>query len=948
MNRNRVKRVAAVATATVVAVSGVGYYAYNYPDTKAVAADKAEIEKTLEDKLDKVINTSDNEDCDKEETVYVIADAEGEVQKKIVSDRLRNKTGAATIEDKTDLHDVVNVKGDEDYIEGTDGNITWNANGADIYYQGTTDKELPVDVRVKYYLNGEEMKPEDMAGKSGEVKIRFEYTNNSKKDVSINGKNTQMYVPFTMISGMMLPTENFTNVKISDGNGKLIEQGKSTVVVGVSFPGLSDNLELASMSDKVNSKISDVFEITADVEDFSIAMTLTAGTADVFSVLDPESFDSLDDVSDTVDELVDAVGQLKDGSVSLKSGIGELRNGAAKVNDGVGILNSKTGEFADGLKKLDDGVALMLSKMNAGDGAIAGAQSLAAGTSTVDSKLKEVQDGVSGLSDGADKIDGAAGDIADGVDKLNTGAGNLYDGIGKLQKGADELADSTDKINGYVGDARDGADKLNGYLKKLNKAIASASSGSSKLLKGMQTVSAAISDFDGKGTSMIDVFKQLSAGAASVSDGVGKVADGVDKLEAGANATQNGIEQVGAGAKQLEAGVDALQNSMVSQLQTQIQANTENIEKLTMALNTPDMDAATAATYKQNIAALKGANEALQGVIVSLTTSSGDASNPSAADGFAGIKNGASAITSQLTETQDAEGNATVYGGAVAVASGAGELNSNMSALDSGAALVADSLDSINKGLPNLVDGISTIETNMGTLKDGLSQMKTSSASIVDGSGDLASSLGKLQDEGTEPLNTAVQSMATDKKNGVPALKNGAGQIKDGLNTLNGNMGDFTDGTSSLAAGLNTLDSQLPALKDGTSTIATGMSSLLVGLTTLSDTVGTEMKPGLDTLYSGGLTLRDSVATLYSATGQIASGLVSADEGSGKLVDGIAQLKEEAVDPVSDTLDDDFDNGVERIKKTIEVADDYGIYSAAAEGKEVSVKFIYKTGGIEK
>lgn len=948
MNRNRVRKVTALATATAVAVSGIGYYEYNHPDTKVSAADKAEIQKTLEDKFDKVINTTGNDDCDKEETVYVISDANGEVQKKVVSDWLKNKSGAATIDDKTDLKDVVNVKGDEDYKEGTDGNITWNANGSDIYYQGTTDKELPVDVKVKYYLDGTEMKPEDMAGKSGKVKIRFEYTNNSKKDVSLNGKNVQMYVPFTMISGMMLPTETFSNVEISDGNGKLISQGKSTIVVGVSFPGLSDNLKLASISEKLDSKICDSFEITADVKDFSLAMTLTAGTADVFSSLDPEAFDSLDDVSDTVDELVDAVGQLKDGSASLKSGIGTLKDGANKVNDGVGLLNSKTGEFTDGLKKLDDGVELMLSKMNADDGAIAGARALAGGAATIDSKIKDVQSGVTKLSDGADKVDSAAGDISTGVGKLATGAGTLDAGIDKLQTGANTLASSTKKLDGYVGDAHDGSQKLTGYLKTLNTAIASASSGSSKLLNAMKTVSAAIDNFDGNGTSMVDVFTALSNGATGVSDGAAKVADGVSTLNTGAAATKAGVEQLGTGASQLEAGVDTLQNSMVSQLQTQIDENNAKIEKLTAALQNPQIDEKTATTYKQNIVALTGANEALNGVITSLTTSSGDAEHPSAADGFTNLRNGASAISAQLNNTQDADGNATVYGGVTAIADGAEQLNSNMSSLTNGAALVATSLGSINTGLPKLTRGISDIKKGMGTLTDGLSAMKKSSKLIVSGFGDLTSSLDKLQKEGTTPLNTAVQSMAKDKKSGVPALKSGSSQIKNGLNTLNGNMGTFTDGTSSLASGLDTLESNLPALKDGTSTVATGMSTLLVGLTTLSDTVGTEMKPGFDTLYSGGLTLKDSVATLYSGTQQIASGLVSADDGAGKLADGIVELKEKAVDPVSETLDGDFDDDVERIQKTIEIADDYDVYSDAAEGKEATVKFIYKTGEIEK
>ena len=104
----------------------------------------------------------------------------------------------------------------------------------------------------------------------------------------------------------------------------------------------------------------------------------------------------------------------------------------------------------------------------------------------------------------------------------------------------------------------------------------------------------------------------------------------------------------------------------------------------------------------------------------------------------------------------------------------------------------------------------------------------------------------------------------------------------------------------------------------------------------------------LSNLYSGGLTLKSSIGTLNGYTKQIADGLVTADNGSGDLANGIKQLKDEAVTPISDALDDGFDDSVERIKQTVTLADDYDIYSDAADGQDTSVKFVYKTAEIEK
>ncbi|MBO5502979.1 MAG: hypothetical protein J5969_00710, partial [Lachnospiraceae bacterium] len=158
----------------------------------------------------------------KSETVYVLSDADGAPHKVIVSDWLRNKDGAAQLKDESGLKDIKNVSGYETFEQSGDS-LVWQADGSDIHYQGTTDRPLPVDVKVSYKLDGKPISPEELAGKSGRVTIRFDYENKEKRTITVDGAEEQVSVPFAMMSGMILPEDTFTNIEVK--NGKVISEG---------------------------------------------------------------------------------------------------------------------------------------------------------------------------------------------------------------------------------------------------------------------------------------------------------------------------------------------------------------------------------------------------------------------------------------------------------------------------------------------------------------------------------------------------------------------------------------------------------------------------------------------------------------------------------------------------------------------------------------------------
>lgn len=292
----------------------------------------------------------------KDETVYVIANADGSVKKIIVSDWIKNSLNEKNLKDKSELKDIKNVKGDESYVMDSDNMRVWNADGADIYYQGTISKELPVDLKVSYKLDGKAVSADEIAGKSGKATIRFDYVNKQYSEVTIDGKTEKIYVPFVMLTGLMLDNDVFTNVEVS--NGKLINDGDRTVVAGFALPGLKENLAL----DSGKIEIPDYVEVTADVKNFSLTTTLTLATNSLFNEFDTSKLNTADDLQAQLNELTSGMSKLIDGSSELYGGLTTLLSKSKELAAGVDKLASGTNELASGTAALNAGLNTLVSK----------------------------------------------------------------------------------------------------------------------------------------------------------------------------------------------------------------------------------------------------------------------------------------------------------------------------------------------------------------------------------------------------------------------------------------------------------------------------------------------------------------------------------------------------------------------------------------------------------
>lgn len=410
--------------------------------------------------------TASSSDSDKklfkDESVYVIADAEGKPQKVIVSDWIKNNAKLDTIKDKTNLKDIKNVNGDETFKLNPDNMCVWNAKGNDIYYQGTSDSDLPVDLRVSYILDGKAVSPKELAGKSGRVTIRFDYKNKQYETVKINGKKEKIYVPFVMLTGMMLDNEKFSNVEVS--NGKVINDGNHTIVAGFALPGMEENLKLDT--DKLN--IPDYVEITADVKDFELATTLTVATSDAFADIDFSDIDdAIDDLNAKLTKLTDATDKLIDGSSKLYDGINTLLKKSDKLISGIKSLKAGAKKLSDGAQKLDKGTGKLKK----------GAKTLDNGASSLKKGAAKMQTGISDLASGL-------GTISANSSTLNSGAKQVFNSLLKTAETQIKAAGlSCDKLT------------IENYATSLTKIISSLDEASVKKLaekKAREAVTATV------------------------------------------------------------------------------------------------------------------------------------------------------------------------------------------------------------------------------------------------------------------------------------------------------------------------------------------------------------------------------------------------------------------------------------------------------------------------
>lgn len=793
-----VRVVAGVLTIALVG-TGIGATAvFAEKDSTAVTAeadsttDSSKDADDIADKLMDSVSLKDN-DADKDESVYLISDANGNVNKTIVVDHLKNKDKKDTLEDASNLSDIENVKGKEKFTQSGD-KLTWQAGGKDIYYQGTATAEPPVTQKVTYYLDGKEISPEDLAGKSGKVKIRFDYTNTTSYTETVNGEKQTVSVPFAAVTGLVLG-DGFENIEVT--NGKAEVSDSSSVVLGYALPGLKNSLGIKDKDLDGDVNIPEYMEMTADVENFSMpaAMTFVVNASDYVST------DGIDtsDLDDMINDLKDASTQLQDGSKTLAEGTDTLA-------DGLSTLQNKLGTFASGVGTLQSG-------------------------------LKTYTDGVSTLSGGLNTLGNSTGALVSGADKLNSGAGQLASGSATLK----------DRLKSYT----DGASELQAGINKLYNTLDAGLTDKQKAKIQKTAVESVQDSF--KGETGVTVQKTIYAGLRYQTDDNGNVIGDGDLYTSLYNGTvgqkfEENLDSAYALVVKTVLSTAAGDESGTVQSDVLAQTIKERYKKASDAYEAAIMVSVQSGTLYETTKAVLSNTQYQEAFITYNAIQNMSASQ--LAEAIYAKTNATDTLISmtetQLKETLESDKNSSDIKSGVETAlntlatklSGACEQVSEQVASSAAITGAQGTMDTVKAGLGN--------EKDEKTLIGGAEKLTSSNNKLNAGATAL--------NAGASQLSAGTQSLM----NSVPTLTSGIKQLVDGSNTLVANNAQLNSGASQLADGTNQIVSGVDQLTTGSKTLSEGAHTLADGMVQFNeeginkilDAYNGDLKPFTDKLQA--------------------------------------------------------------------------------------------------
>lgn len=700
---NKIKKIGAPILAGVLACSTALFYV---PQMSAVHADT---EKSINENFPEMLKTAQT--GDKSETVYAVMDADGNTTDVSVSEWLKNEGKSNNLSDYSNLKNIKNTSGDEKMSR--DGNkLVWAAKGKDIHYTGDYDGELPVKVKVSYYLNGTKVSADEIAGKKGNVKIRFDYDIND----SVKENGYSLTRPYAIVSAVVLSNDNFTNVTVN--NGKAVNDGNSTAVVGIALPGMSDNLQINELD------IPDHVTINAKTTNFEIDGTYTVADSGFMNDVDTTK---LDDATGQIDELESALDKLSDASKKLVDGSSKLAKGANKLAD-------SSSQIEEGTETLKDGTESMKT----------GSKDLKTGTGDLKTGVK---------------------DLSDGADKLVTGAQDLSAGTTQMKEGTEALNSSVNGAGGLAGDNGSakklsaGAARVDAGIKQMGKTIAAQND---KLAKTAKSIS---DNLDGVNTKKVsvpstDVDNALktaieAAEASGDEDTINALKNAKEKLGtyetnvndavSSVNADKQKIDAANQAAKGMYQNIASSSNDDLKKLQDgadELKAGTQALDT-TVNVGSTKVPSLSKAVYGLNDGAAQ-----LDAGVNGYTDKDGKF-HPGALLGLKSLQEGIKVDTKDKTSLVTGvnkldAGTTKLAKGAVQVDAGAGKLVTYMGQLTEGAEDLSDGADTLASGMATF--NKTGIQKLVSTLKDSdIKSMVNRAKATVDAASD-GSFIGGKQD----------------------------------------------------------------------------------------------------------------------------------------------------------------------------------------------------------
>lgn len=852
-------------------------------------------------------NAGNNAVC-KEETVYVNTDAAGKQKSVTVSEQLKGIRSTGIVADESILDGIKNIKGDEN-VSQNGNRLTWQAKGEDIFYQGTTEQELPVSMKTVYILDGKEISPEELDGKNGHLEIRITYENHAKRTVSVKGGEETVFSPIVLVTGLILPNKTCSDVRID--NGKVINDGDKNIILGVAMPGLKESLGMKEGEAAEILTIPDTLTISADVEDFSMPSTYTVGLTDVLDEIDPDSFDSLDELSDSLAKMEDAALELVQGSKELSKGADTLGSRYAEFDQGINTMQSGIDVLDAGAASLAAGIAEYTSGT---DTLNAGIQTYFGENGELSATITEYKNGVNTLLAGIEEYTEGADTLADGVntyvageEKLAEGAKQLSalsEGLTRIQEAVRILSESADGTGSAEEDLLAAAGKLADGTETLSQALKS------------ETVQKLLEQVD----EMTKTGQELTSAAGELGKDIEKeIAGPASEITASLQTLAGLLNEVNEKAGLLEKGC----SEQVAKINRTVEENNRKIQMAKKAAaEGEEQIAAAQAGLNQQIQALRAAGQEEAAAQIETAVQSLENARTSAQN----LQNLSGLDTVEMPDfsgidTEELSRNASSLESEIrTVVTSSGRLSSRMTGLQDGLkemeekkdALPQTSMQEISRQVEILNRGMQGLYQAAGTLSGGLSELGEASDALRNG----AAGIQNLQ-QGFESLGQYNE-----------ALKSGAGKLKDSSPSVRKGAQTLLGGTTQLSNGLDTLGSRLSS---GSAALSQNSQALKEGAATL--------KSGTQKLVSGG-------ASLKTASGQVQSGIDTLSTGAKTLADGMKQFEEEGISKLQEVTDTEFKDIADRFKALTGEECRYDTFAGKPEEMEGTVKFVIETEAV--
>lgn len=700
--------------------------------------------------------SNDENPTEKTETVYSVLNSDGSISDTIVSSWLHDEDGINNIKETLNLTDVKNIKSNEK--PSKDGNTyTWNANGNDVYYEGTATKQLPVSVKIRYELDGQEMSAKDMEGKSGHLKLMISFTNNYSEVKNINGKSIVIH-PSYLAGGMLnMSTGKFSNVKCE--SGKIVNDGTNEMLAFANIPGLNETLRSAGL-DKVNNQlgISDDVTVEADVNDFDLGSIMIGMTNEIDLDQELGEIGSVSELTDGIDQLIEADNQLIDGSKQLYDGTTQLKEQAAPLtgsSDQVRQLSAGAIQLNDGVKALQTGLTAYTNGVSAIDAGVNQLYGIPQGAAAISSGMNTK--GKSGFS-----MVEASSTLKKGLDQLNSVAAgisaesyykSLMNNVKTAQAGVTQLQDEVltptktelNNLSGVLGEASSSLSGLSTLVGKLSSVEAA-----------IETDQATVSSNNEKVTANNEKIK-------SVKETKNKLNDAIESLKAAREALKaTETEEKPVDTSDLDSKITSLETAYNS-------INVDDMQTLDDLTKFNDQ----LKDMPELLQTLKGTIKTVSGYMTSANESVGKL------EGY--LKAASAGLASMETLLDDSKGDMEKMQAMIP------ELQRNIDQLDQLANGVDAGVQSVNENIGKLS---SQSQAAVDTLKAGTTQLTSNNATLNGGASALSQATGTLAgqsgtfNEMADGLDTLGEAFET-LNSGAKQLYEGNEQFKsEGLDQL--------------------------------------------------------------------------------------------------------------------------------------------------------------------